>query len=175
MGVQHAGSAAAVASGLLPFTLGNDAGGSVRVPAALCGCVGFMVSRGRIGPQGPSLSLTIGQNGFLTGCVRDAALLYALTADRGAAPLRVPVLKQAGHSVLQGLRVGVYWPWFDDCDEDVRHACRAAVAAMQAEGTNICLYVLKSTSLDPLTAFACALRDAKAALCRCLCDRQVAK
>jgi aspartyl-tRNA(Asn)/glutamyl-tRNA(Gln) amidotransferase subunit A len=134
-----AGSAAAVGSGLLPFALGNDAAGSVRVPAALCGCVGFMASRSRITPQGPSLSLTIGQNGFFTTSARDSMLLYAALADKGAAPLRLPRLAAApaagaANARLRGLRVGLYAPWFDNCERGVRERCYAAVAAMEGAG-----------------------------------------
>lgn len=126
-----------MASGLLPFALGNDAGGSVRVPAALCGCFGLMASRGRITPQGPSLSLTIGQNGVLTNCARDAAIVYALAADRGGAPLRLPALcaPADAESTLRNLRAGVYWPWFDDCSTEVRQQCYGAVRAMHGAGT----------------------------------------
>ena len=85
-----------VGAGLLPFALGNDAAGSIRVPAALSGCFGLICSRSRIQSQGPSLSLTIGQNGWMTSCVRDAAILYALLADKGGAPVRVPALRPAG-------------------------------------------------------------------------------
>ena len=105
----------------------------MRVPAAMNGCTGFIASRNRIGPQGPSFATSIGQTGVLTTCARDAALVYSVMADRGAAPLRLPALK-GGAGGLQGLRIGVFATWFDDCDDGVRRACESAVAALQKAG-----------------------------------------
>ena len=130
-----------MAAGLVPFSLGNDAAGSVRVPAALSGCTGVMASRYRINPQGPSLSLTIGQNGFFTTCIRDAALLHAVISDRGVPPVRLPALQggRAATEGLRGVRMGVFWPWFDHCEDGVRARCRAAVAVLERCGA--CLLV----------------------------------
>ena len=108
-------------------------GGSVRVPAAMNGCTGFIASRNRISPQGTPITTSIGQTGVLTTCARDAALAYSVMADQGAVPLRLPCLK-GGEASLQGLRVGVFAAWFDDCTDDVHTACDAAVSAMEAAG-----------------------------------------
>lgn len=105
------------------------------MPAALCGCTGFIASLTRIHPQGPHLSATIGQTGTFTTCTRDAALIYALIADQGVAPLRLPALGAVERGgAVQGLRVGVFQPWFDDCDGSVRRCCESAVAALQSAG-----------------------------------------
>jgi aspartyl-tRNA(Asn)/glutamyl-tRNA(Gln) amidotransferase subunit A len=120
---------------LLPFALGNDAGGSVRIPAALCGATGFMPTYYRVSPQGPSLCLTIGQNGPIATCARDAALVAAVIADSGEAPLRLPLLPEIKASrPLQGLRVGLFKLWFQDCDEAVLTTCNAALTALETLG-----------------------------------------
>ena len=84
-GGSSGGAAAAVAAGLLPFAQGSDGGGSVRIPASVCGLFGLKVSRGRIS-QGPLLGDVHGLswNGPIARTVRDAAAL--LDAMAGPMP-----------------------------------------------------------------------------------------
>ncbi len=116
-GGSSGGSAAAVAAGLTPVALGTDTGGSVRVPAALCGLVGLKVTHGRIPitgvfPLAPSLD-TVGP---ITASVVDAALLYETMAgpdDEDAWSTLHPVEPARGPMPLQGLRVGVPEAWIE--------------------------------------------------------------
>lgn len=80
-GGSSGGSAAAVAAGIVPAALGTDFGGSVRMPAAFCGIIGFRPSAGHL----PSTTRRLAWDamstiGFLTRSVRDAALLYEVLA-----------------------------------------------------------------------------------------------
>jgi aspartyl-tRNA(Asn)/glutamyl-tRNA(Gln) amidotransferase subunit A len=81
-GGSSAGSAAAVAAGMVPVALGTDTGGSVRVPSALCGLVGFKPSHGRVSDAGVfPLSPSIEDVGVLAQRVEDArAFMHILSA-----------------------------------------------------------------------------------------------
>jgi len=113
-GGSSGGAAAAVASGMVPLAHGTDSGGSIRVPAAACGLVGFKPSRGWV-PVGPHLDELAGGldcEHVLTRTVRDSALMLDLTAGAEATsrtPLTVP---ESGFAAglaanLPRLRIGV--------------------------------------------------------------------
>lgn len=115
-GGSSGGSAAAVAAGVAPIGIGTDTGGSVRVPAALCGLIGLKVTHGRVPltgvfPLAPSLD-TVGP---LTRSMTDTTLAYSVLAghDRND-PWSVdrPVDEVASVD-LSSLTVGVPHPWVD--------------------------------------------------------------
>lgn len=75
-GGSSAGSAIAVATGMALAALGTDTGGSIRIPASLCGVVGFKPTFGRVSLRGVfPLSWNLDHVGPLTKCVKDAALI----------------------------------------------------------------------------------------------------
>lgn len=77
-GGSSGGSAAAVAAGFVPLALGGDFGGSVRTPAAFCGCVGLRPTPGRLPAPGRALAWdTLATAGFLARDVDDAAIALA--------------------------------------------------------------------------------------------------
>ena len=95
-GGSSGGSAAAVAARLCAAATGSDTGGSVRIPAAFCGCVGFKPTHARISTQGLiAASPSFDHAGFLTRTVEDAQILFrAVTEDADASltnPIRVGV------------------------------------------------------------------------------------
>jgi amidase len=113
-GGSSGGAAAAVAAGLLPFAQGSDGGGSIRIPASVCGLFGIKPSRGRIS-NGPVVGDITGlpTNGPLARTVRDAAaLLDAMAGPMPGDPHWAPVPAQRFLSTCEEepgrLRVGRY-------------------------------------------------------------------
>jgi AtzE family amidohydrolase len=117
-GGSSGGSAAAVAAGCVPFTLGSDTNGSIRVPAALCGVFGLKPTYGRLSRAGTLLlSSSFDHIGPLARSVRDLAMIFDLLqgpdprdsvcSDRPPEPC-LPQLKQG----IDGLRIAIADEYF---------------------------------------------------------------
>jgi aspartyl-tRNA(Asn)/glutamyl-tRNA(Gln) amidotransferase subunit A len=105
-GGSSSGSGVAVAAALAPAAIGSDTGGSVRIPAGLCGIVGLKATVGRISNHGTlRLSDTLDTIGPLTRDVEDAALVYS--ALHGPEVSDPPTLTHAPVDVLTGLKLPV--------------------------------------------------------------------
>ncbi len=140
-GGSSSGSAVAVAAGLVPMALGSDTGGSVRLPAALCGTVGLKTTVGRVSRAGVyPLSWTLDSVGPLTRTVEDAALAYQ--AMQGVDPRDETTAGVAPHDAVATLRDGVRglrlaFPetlFFDDVEPGVERAVREAGAVLRSLG-----------------------------------------
>jgi Asp-tRNA(Asn)/Glu-tRNA(Gln) amidotransferase A subunit family amidase len=142
-GGSSSGSAAVVAAGLCPVSIGADGGGSIRIPAGLCGVVGLKATFGRIPETGiPPLCWNVGHVGPLGLTVDDVAAAYAVLAGsdgHDAMSLHQPPthLTDLENSSLTGVRVGVCDAWFDDADPTIVSACRRAVAALVERGATV--------------------------------------
>jgi len=148
-GGSSSGTAVAVAAGLAPVGLGSDTGGSVRIPAALCGVAGLKSTIGRIGRSGVyPLSLTLDSVGPLGRTIEDCALFYqALTGEdpqdettQGISPHRFapPNDSPGPGDGLQGLRMAFCESvFFDDVDPDVTEAVCATGAVFRSQGAQV--------------------------------------
>jgi Asp-tRNA(Asn)/Glu-tRNA(Gln) amidotransferase A subunit family amidase len=139
-GGSSSASAATVAAGLCPISIGADGGGSIRIPAALCGVVGLKATHGRIPETGvPPLCWTPGHAGPLGLTVADVAAAYAIVAgpdghDVSSERQPPPSVADFEQGDLQGIRLGICRPYFEDADADVVKVCREAVKALEARG-----------------------------------------
>ncbi|MEE8303202.1 MAG: amidase [Candidatus Tectomicrobia bacterium] len=105
-GGSSSGSGVSVAAGMVPMALGTDTGGSVRIPAALCGTVGLKTTVGQVSRAGVfPLSWTLDSVGPLTRSVQDAALVYQ--AMRGPDPADPSTHNASFQDVLSGFTDGV--------------------------------------------------------------------
>ncbi len=150
-GGSSAGAAAAAAAGYGPLHLGTDIGGSIRLPAAWCGVVGFKPSNGRVPIKPPYLGRVAGP---LTRTVEDCALLMAalsLPDDRDATrlpyqPLPWDDVAATPVDMLRGLHVGVLADagWGLAVDEDIAAALQDAARRFEAAGAIV-------STLEPFT------------------------
>ena len=143
-GGSSSGPGAAVAAGLVYGSFGSDTGGSVRLPAGICGVAGLLPTNGRISRYGMMpLSFSLDNAGPLARTVRDCARLMQVVA--GADPLdptsagsTVPDDEAALEAPIKGLRVGVpirhHW---DGLASDVKARLEASLEVFRALGAEI--------------------------------------
>ena len=143
-GGSSSGSGAAVASGQCPIAMGSDTGGSVRIPAALCGVVGHKPTYGLISRYGLTpLSWSLDHAGPLTRTVEDAALALNVLAGhdpRDPASAKVPVTDytKALDGNVRGIRVGVPKEYiWDVVDPDVDGVVKKAIEQLEKLGATV--------------------------------------
>jgi aspartyl-tRNA(Asn)/glutamyl-tRNA(Gln) amidotransferase subunit A len=140
-GGSSGGSAAAVAAGLCFGSVGSDTGGSIRIPAALCGVVGLKPSLGRVDVTGViPLSVTHDCVGPLARTAADAGIIYhAIVDDNGYGKGSVTGVRRGGGArKLPKLCLGIPREFFFDViSREVQKSFDAAVRAMCALGAKI--------------------------------------
>ena len=143
-GGSSSGSGVAVAAALAPAAIGSDTGGSVRIPASLCGIVGLKTTVGRVSNYGTlRLSETLDTLGPMTRDVEDAALLF--NAMHGFDPQDAGTLPHAQVDALRDLKTGVSGMRFavlpdaelGELDPAVARAFAAALDVMRGLGARI--------------------------------------
>ena len=142
-GGSSGGSAAAVASGMTPLSLGSDTGGSIRQPAALCGIVGVKPTYGLVSRYGLiAFASSLDQIGPFANSVEDAALLLEVISghdpmDSTSLPEPAPSLLAHLEDGVAGKRVGVVRELVEGADDDVLASVDAARAALEDAGATI--------------------------------------
>jgi aspartyl-tRNA(Asn)/glutamyl-tRNA(Gln) amidotransferase subunit A len=143
-GGSSSGSAVAVAAGMVPAALGTDTGGSVRIPASLCGIVGLKTTVGRISRSGVyPLSWTLDSVGVLTRSVEDAATLYQ--ALQGSDPKDETTIGIPPHNGLTPITLGLKGlrlafaenVFFDDLDPEIEHSVRETGHVFKSLGAQV--------------------------------------
>ena len=160
-GGSSGGSAAAVASGMVPIALGSDTGGSVRQPAGFCGVVGHKPSYGRVSRFGlVAYASSLDQIGPMAASVKDAALLYdvisgpdtkdassLVSVPRGNAMETIEKIQMERAKPLMGFRVGVVSEFMGHgVNSEVKSAVSQAVDDLEKLGV-----VVKEVSLPKLS------------------------
>ncbi|MDM0024529.1 indoleacetamide hydrolase [Variovorax saccharolyticus] len=153
-GGSSGGSGVVVAAGLVPAAIGTDTGGSVRVPAALCGVVGLRPTVGRVSGRGIApISSTRDTAGPIARSVEDCALLDRVLADGDPAQPAAPS--------LAGLRLGIARdPFWEELEGGVREVAQAALERLRAAGVEIVEVALPGLGeLNGATGFPIALYE----------------
>jgi len=130
-GGSSAGAPVAVADGMCDIAIGSDTGGSVRIPAALCGLVGFKPSRQRVPTDGAfPLSYTLDSIGPIAGSVADCAKADAVMAGEDFSPPAPAALAGLRFGIAEGLPL-------DRLDDAVSAAFAAALKRLDAAAIRI--------------------------------------
>src|SRR5712691_4990724 len=130
-GGSSSGAAVSVADGMAAFALGTDTGGSVRIPAALCGIAGFKPTRARVPLEGAfPLSTTLDSIGPLAPTAACCATVFQILAGEEPRPIAA--------AALPGLRLGVPKNYMlEDLDVEVMHAFEATMLRLSHRGAKV--------------------------------------
>ncbi len=172
-GGSSGGSAAAVAADECVASLGSDTGGSIRQPAALCGCVGLKPTYGRISRYGlVAFASSLDQIGPFTKTVSDAATLLGVLSgvdprDSTSVPQPVPNYSAALDGKIKGLKLGLPKEYMiGGLDPEVKAAVDTAVKQYEKLGAEIVEISLPHTDYAVATYYIIATAEASANLAR---------
>jgi len=172
-GGSSGGSAAVVAADTAIAALGSDTGGSIRQPAALCGCVGLKPTYGRVSRFGlVAFASSLDQIGPFTKTVEDSALiLNAISGvdvmDNTSRPVAVPDFTKDLDKPVKGLRIGLPKEYFiDGIDPEVLAAIQKSVDWYREQGAEIVDVSLPHTSSATAVYYIIATAEASANLAR---------
>ncbi len=172
-GGSSGGSAAAVAGDLAIAALGSDTGGSIRQPAALCGCVGIKPTYGRVSRYGlVAFASSLDQIGPVTKTVEDAALLLNHLCgydahDSTSLNVEVPDFTAAIGRDIKGLRIGLPKEYYiSGIHAGVSASVQAAIKQLESLGAIIEEISLPHTELGVATYYVLAPAEASANLAR---------
>jgi aspartyl-tRNA(Asn)/glutamyl-tRNA(Gln) amidotransferase subunit A len=166
-GGSSGGSAAAVAAGIAVAALGSDTGGSIRQPAAFCGCVGMKPTYGKVSRYGlASYSSSLDQIGPITQNVEDAAILYDIIA--GHESLDSTSDPRAHEKVSdkldcdRKLTIAVIENYFEEADEEINKVTKEAIKSLKEAGHKIVYKSLTNSKYDIAAYYVIAAAEASA-------------
>ena len=172
-GGSSGGSGAAVAAHECIASLGSDTGGSVRQPAALCGCVGLKPSYGRVSRYGlVAYASSLDQIGCFSKTVEDSAIVLESISgwdklDSTSVPQPVPPYASTVSLPVKGLRLGVPKEYMvGGLDPEVKQAVEAAVQKYSELGAEVVEVSLPQTDYAIATYYIIATAEASANLAR---------
>jgi aspartyl-tRNA(Asn)/glutamyl-tRNA(Gln) amidotransferase subunit A len=172
-GGSSGGSAAAVAADECVAALGSDTGGSIRQPAALCGCVGLKPTYGRVSRYGlVAYASSLDQIGCFTKDVRDTATVLGVISghdprDSSSVPQPVPNYAAGLSGDIKGLKLGLAKEYMiGGLDPEVKRAVEAAVEQFTRLGAEVVEVSLPHTDYAIATYYIIATAEASANLAR---------
>ena len=172
-GGSSGGSAVAVTADECSASLGSDTGGSIRQPAAFCGCVGLKPTYGLVSRYGlVAFASSLDQIGPLTKTTRDAALLLKVIAghdrrDSTSVPNPVPDYVNSLTGKISGLRIGLVKEFrIGGLDAEVDRAVTAAIQHLEGLGAEVVEISLPRTDYAVATYYIVATAEASANLAR---------
>jgi aspartyl-tRNA(Asn)/glutamyl-tRNA(Gln) amidotransferase subunit A len=170
-GGSSGGSAAAVAAGLAIAAIGTDTGGSIRQPAAYCGCVGMKPTYGRVSRYGiTAYSSSLDQAGPITQNVTDAAILYDAMAgydkmDSTSADIDyTPVTPNLNGN--RKLTIAVIQNFIDEASDEIKAGFEKAINALKEAGHEIVYDNMLDTKMIVSSYYIIATAEASANLAR---------
>lgn len=172
-GGSSGGAAASIAANEAVISIGSDTGGSIRQPAAFCGCVGLKPTYGRVSRYGlVAFASSLDQIGPFTKDVEDCALIMNVLSgkdpyDATSADLPVPDYRDTlGHDI-KGLRIGLPKEYYTDAlGDDMRGKIEAAIDVLKEQGAEVVEVELPHTDYGIAVYYILATAEASANLAR---------
>ena len=172
-GGSSGGSTAAVAADECIAAIGSDTGGSIRLPAAFCGVVGFKPTYGRVSRYGlVAFASSLDQIGPVTKNVRDSAILTNIISgkdpyDSTSAPVDVPDFTSVLGREIKGMKIGIPKEYFiKGMDKDVEASVREALKTLESLGAIPVEISLPHTDYAVATYYILATSEASSNLSR---------
>lgn len=170
-GGSSGGAAAAVAAGLVPLALGSDTGGSVRQPAAFCGCLGFKPTYGRVSRYGlVAFGSSLDQIGPLARSMEDIALIMEVLGRHdpydATSLTQPPSLAQDCQLSLKGKRIGIPWHLLEGLNEEALRAFEQALDVYKKLGCELVDIHLDILKASVATYYIIATAEASTNLAR---------